>query len=78
MCLENFIRLPFGSEVVIRNYSNTKEAIKLNLQLIKKSDSGVIYRGDISGITGRLYWNRVAVCHCDGFSSTKYHSSDSP
>ena len=60
------------------NYSNTKEAIKSNLRLINKSDSGVIYRGDISGITGRLYWNRVAVCHCDGFSSTKYHSSDSP
>ncbi|XP_057371278.1 uncharacterized protein LOC130692218, partial [Daphnia carinata] len=32
-----------------------------------KRDSGVIYRGDISGITGRLYWNRIAVCHCNSF-----------
>ncbi|KZS13387.1 Uncharacterized protein APZ42_021498 [Daphnia magna] len=39
-----------------------------------KRDSGVIYRGDISGITGRLYWNRIAVCHCNSFS--KYQTRE--
>ncbi|XP_046443064.1 uncharacterized protein LOC124193341 isoform X1 [Daphnia pulex] len=51
---------------------------KLHRITFWKRDSGVIYRGDISGITGRLYWNRVAVCHCDGFSPTKYHSHVDP
>lgn len=31
----------------------------------------MIYRGDLSSITGRLYWNRIAVCYCDEETSVK-------